>query len=615
MELLENHVRALWRYLNHGNELSDLRCIDVNQSRLLDRSIVRGEEAVVDWARKWNGKGNCFIGRNPRHLDGSVSSITTYSYDLDPNRPKGTAADEGSFRTALQAGRLILQESPAGYLASSGNGALVLYRLAVPVREDFKAFDSWLASREDHYQQIFSTRGLNVKCDHTHDAARIVKLLGTTSTKGDRALWRVSRFIDLPGPSPRLHSPDLRLSEPDCEGVEANAARAEAMAISSYPGGTGPTVAVEKDGRGGARPVSIGTLAERIETASRALARLAPKRRDDYQLWLQVGMSLTELGIVGLQLWETWSRPSTKFVEGICATKWKTFKANPAGGKQCSIGSLLHWAELDDPQHDPNIVHTDDHNGADSSIDAFMADIHEPAWLARPYIARGAIGFVAGLPETMKTWLTMDLAVELARGGGNWLGLFPVEGGRAVFIDQERDKSETQRRFKSICTAKGLTFAMLRDKLFIRNGSVVQFDDPDSVAKFEKYLDFCRPNLVIIDSFSTIHSKNENNKSEMQPLMERVKDLRAKFGCAFIFIDHENKSVFTDQETKAAPTAFRMSGSVGKVAAGEFALTVRRFDRMSSIVHHTKSTLGVTGDSFSASLMDVENGIVVKGQK
>jgi putative DNA primase/helicase len=57
---------------------------------------------------------------------------------------------------------------------------------------------------------------------------------------------------------------------------------------------------------------------------------------DDYDVWIKVGLSLTEMGPTGLQLWEEWSQRSHKFVQGECGKKWGGF--DPAGR---GIGSLI----------------------------------------------------------------------------------------------------------------------------------------------------------------------------------------------------------------------------------------------------------------------------------
>lgn len=83
-----------------------------------------------------------------------------------------------------------------------------------------------------------------------------------------------------------------------------------------------------------------------VEKARQALDRLAPWRRNDYQPWVNVGMALSELGNDGLLLWDSWSRRSQKYQKDICAEKWKSFKP----GQGLTLGSLLHWAQEDDPR-------------------------------------------------------------------------------------------------------------------------------------------------------------------------------------------------------------------------------------------------------------------------
>lgn len=83
-----------------------------------------------------------------------------------------------------------------------------------------------------------------------------------------------------------------------------------------------------------------------VEKARQALDRLNQWRCDDYQAWVNVGMSLSELGNAGLSLWDSWSRRSQKYQEGVCAEKWESFKP----GQGLTLGSLIHWAEDDDPR-------------------------------------------------------------------------------------------------------------------------------------------------------------------------------------------------------------------------------------------------------------------------
>lgn len=207
MDIIEPQIRALYRLLGHGenpNGFSDCRCIlsdgslitEANKNhRVIDRSIIQGEQAVVEWARKYNGKGNCYIGRSARQSNGDLLEFRTITADIDPNRERGTSATDELAAVAINGARAVLQHFKGGYLASSGNGALIIYRLPHPITADFKAFEAKYKLFEDEMRKYLPE---GVTLDATFDTARMVKLLGTTSTKGDKVNWRVARFIDFP---------------------------------------------------------------------------------------------------------------------------------------------------------------------------------------------------------------------------------------------------------------------------------------------------------------------------------------------------------------------------------------------------------------------------------
>lgn len=246
------------------------------------------------------------------------------------------------------------------------------------------------------------------------------------------------------------------------------------------------------------------------------------------------------------------------------------------------------------------------HEEAAAGIESFLADAQVVEWIVPSIIARKTIGFVAGLPETLKTWILIDLAVECARGGGLWLNKFECAPARILFIDQERFKGETQRRFRAVISAKNLQPKDLGGSLFIRCGTSTRIDLPDSFRAFRDELEKIKPDLVLVDSFATFHTKDENHRGDIQEVIERLKQLRNEFGCTFIFIDHENKGVFQDADKDEQPSAFRMVGSIAKPAAAELVLTVRRHPSEGSWVYHTKSTLSSVVPTFLVKVTDVE---------
>ncbi len=245
------------------------------------------------------------------------------------------------------------------------------------------------------------------------------------------------------------------------------------------------------------------------------------------------------------------------------------------------------------------------------SLSEFLQDTQKVEWICEPIIARKSIGFVAGLPETQKTWLLMDLAVSMV-SGKPWVGLSSTTRGRVLFVDQERFKGETQRRFAALIAGTGFSAAHL-ENLYIKSGSSIKINDDRAYAAFREELLVLKPDIVMVDSFGTFHTVPENNRMDMQVVLDRIKALRDEIGCSFVFINHESKIAFEDGDNNVAPNAFRMLGSVGIVAAAEFVLTVRKLPDGSSIVHHTKSTMASKRKSFFMRVMDTERGIEVRG--
>ncbi len=94
----------------------------------------------------------------------------------------------------------------------------------------------------------------------------------------------------------------------------------------------------------------MGNREPDLAIANSALNALKTKRADDYQMWLEVGMSLFCLGDDGLIAWDNWSQKSEKYDRGTCAQKWKSFSRELTDASKITFGSLIYWAEEDGVQ-------------------------------------------------------------------------------------------------------------------------------------------------------------------------------------------------------------------------------------------------------------------------
>lgn len=83
--------------------------------------------------------------------------------------------------------------------------------------------------------------------------------------------------------------------------------------------------------------------------AKMALKLLHPWRSDDRESWVEIGMALTQLGDVGFELWDAWSRQSPKYDSADAVSKWASFSVaeDVVARKPVTLATLYHHARTD----------------------------------------------------------------------------------------------------------------------------------------------------------------------------------------------------------------------------------------------------------------------------
>ena len=228
MEFLEPQVRQLYRILGHGEcgGFSDVRCIIPKESPLeqdkefqdrlksfretnerepddkelrdlhvVSRIILKGKKMLSSGPKNTTGVGIVILDGPPGHpmvlcsnLERSLRILTLIENAVQSASPAALCPRyPGS-----SAGTAALSR---GLSAAPGNGALLVYRLPSPITTDFKPFEQRFKAFEEEMRKDLCE---GVTLDATFDTARMVKLLGTVSTKGNREIGESARFIDFP---------------------------------------------------------------------------------------------------------------------------------------------------------------------------------------------------------------------------------------------------------------------------------------------------------------------------------------------------------------------------------------------------------------------------------
>lgn len=210
-------IRATFRWLAHApHGVSEVRAIRPGGAGILGIGFFDDEDAFVRECRRANAVANVYVGIQPRPRrllplaanalrplkSGAgrkdVEVVTATVIDLDPVRSKDTASTEAELAAAVAAaGEAAAWCETQGLLRPrrmmSGNGAQLWFAIPPlalsdetrePVQANLKAFEAEVRARVE---------SAAVKVDSIHDVARIIKVIGTVSLKGEASPERPHR--------------------------------------------------------------------------------------------------------------------------------------------------------------------------------------------------------------------------------------------------------------------------------------------------------------------------------------------------------------------------------------------------------------------------------------
>jgi KaiC/GvpD/RAD55 family RecA-like ATPase len=385
----------------------------------------------------------------------------------------------------------------------------------------------------------------SIKVDNTHDDARMIKILGTMSMKGD--IRRMSKFIDFPTMPFKVSNAlyEFHVAPP-----------VENRTIISDTG-TGLT------------------QTQRLQLLEKALPLLKQERCEDYDSWIKCGIALKEFGAVGYRLWNQLSQRSSKYSESACSTKWGSFPEESG----ISIGSIIHWAREDSGQtirlessqpgsinrseptvtvfspngnlvgHKARLLAKSNFNGPDISIGLPLLDKH--TW----GLLRGEIFTVGARTGIGKTSFAVGVTKSLLS-----------QRRRVLFFSTEMSSELIINRLLSSYT--GLIGDSFKTGNFTE-GDHRRLDDgytwlesigeslnicdlsSPSIATVKSLTEKYKPDVVVFDHVQHIGG-GENVRSTISEFVRGLKDIARDFNCSVLVLS-QLRRMFKDPKTGLIP--------------------------------------------------------------
>ncbi len=163
----------------------------------------------------------------------------------------------------------------------------------------------------------------------------------------------------------------------------------------------------------------------------------------------------------------------------------------------------------------------------------------QPAWLIQDLWTDEAVGILGGEPKCCKSFLALDVALCVA-SGAPCLRHFPVRRtGPVLFFPAEDSLSIVRRRLDGIAAAARVSLTEL--PLHIITATSLRLDAALDRQRLALTVQNLRPVLLVLDPFIRLHQCDENEASQIAPLLGYLRQLQRQFQLAVLLVHHAKK--------------------------------------------------------------------------
>jgi RecA-family ATPase len=171
-----------------------------------------------------------------------------------------------------------------------------------------------------------------------------------------------------------------------------------------------------------------------------------------------------------------------------------------------------------------------------------LADVYNESlaveWLVRDYIPSQSVGMIYGPSGAGKSHIAFDMAAMIANGVP-WFDKDTKQGN--VLVMAGEGLSGLSRRLKAIEIENDLTIE--QGNLHISNRAI-GLDTDDGYKQVEQAIAELEtpPQLIFIDTLSRhLMNSEENSNDDMARFINKLEDIRLKYGCTIILVHHTGK--------------------------------------------------------------------------
>jgi len=179
-------------------------------------------------------------------------------------------------------------------------------------------------------------------------------------------------------------------------------------------------------------------------------------------------------------------------------------------------------------------------------VDLLTVEPTPPRWLIGGLVQEDQCAVIGGEPKAGKTWFALDMALCLASGRRVLDRWEPCRAGKVLLFSPEGGPLVASNRAHQLCWGMGINPADISGRLLGLTGRL-HVDCEQDYQRLLATIGRERPDVLLLDPLIGVHHAAENESSEMQPVLDGIRDLRQAHPGLCIWLVHHTSKGGRDQ--------------------------------------------------------------------
>src|SRR3990167_2112247 len=235
--------------------------------------------------------------------------------------------------------------------------------------------------------------------------------------------------------------------------------------------------------------------------------------------------------------------------------------------------------------------------------DFIAQDYPKERYIVEPFFEHGTLNMISAPPNTWKSWVLFHFALGITRGS-TVISKFKTEKSSVMIINEEDSPRLIQNRFKLL----GLTPEDSDLPIYLRIALGTKITK-EVVASILEECAQKNIQVVIFDSLRAVHDADENDSTEMQRVLDLMKEFTRKEITVIFTHHHRKKGMFERSGNEAE--SYRGSSAINAAISGHMSLEEENRDTGKFLViKHLKSKAGEKLEPFEVRIEKSAEGIM-----